>query len=123
MPPWLYEKIYPHMNSDIEMFFLSGIMMVTAATFVIVYNSDLILQGVQRLGGRLGRILPAVRIAVAYPLANKFRTGMTMIMISLVVFAVVVMSIMNTSFGAALPARRLPRRLGRGRDRRTPTTR
>jgi putative ABC transport system permease protein len=99
MPPWLYEKIYPHMNSDIEMFFLSGIMMVTAATFVIVYNSDLILQGVQRLGGRLGRILPAVRIAVAYPLANKFRTGMTMIMISLVVFAVVVMSVMNTSFG------------------------
>jgi putative ABC transport system permease protein len=81
------------------MFFLSGIMMVTAATFVIVYNSDLILHGVQRLGGRLGRILPAVRIAVAYPLANKFRTGMTMIMISLVVFAVVVMSIMNTSFG------------------------
>lgn len=98
MPPVLYEAIYPHMESDIEMFFLSGIMMVTAATFVIVYNSDLILLGVQRLGGRLGRILPAVRIAVAYPLANKFRTGMTMIMISLVVFAVVVMSIMNTSF-------------------------
>jgi putative ABC transport system permease protein len=99
MPPWLYERIYPEMNSDIEMFFLSGIMMVTAATFVIVYNSDLLLLGVQRMGGRLGRILPAVRIAVAYPLANKFRTGMTMIMISLVVFAVVVMSIMNTSFG------------------------
>ena len=98
MPPYLYEKIYPEMKSDIEMFFLSGIMMVTAATFVLVYNSDLILLGVQRLGGRLGRILPAVRIAVAYPLANKFRTGMTMIMISLVVFAVVVMSIMNTSF-------------------------
>jgi putative ABC transport system permease protein len=86
------------MESDIEMFFLSGIMMVTAATFVMVYNADLILLGVQRLGGRLGRILPAVRIAVAYPLANKFRTGMTMIMISLVVFAVVVMSVMNTSF-------------------------
>jgi len=98
MPPVLYEAIYPQMNSDIEMFFLSGIMMVTSATFVLVYNSDLILLGIQRLGGRLGRILPAVRIAVAYPLANKFRTGMTMIMISLVVFAVVVMSIMISSF-------------------------
>jgi putative ABC transport system permease protein len=98
MPPYLYEKIYPKMNSNIEMFFLSGIMMVTATTFVLVYNADLILLGVQHLGGRLGRILPAVRIAVAYPLANKFRTGMTMVMISLVVFAVVVMSIMNTSF-------------------------
>ena len=99
MPPVLYEAIYPQMDSDIEMFFLSGIMMVTATTFVLVYNSDLILLGIQRLGGRLGSILPAVRIAVAYPLANKFRTGMTMVMISLVVFAVVVMSIMNTSFG------------------------
>jgi putative ABC transport system permease protein len=98
MPPFIYEKIYPEMESDIEMFFLSGLMMVTAATFVLVYNADLILLGIQRLGGRLGRILPAVRMAVAYPLANKFRTGMTMIMISLVVFAVVVMSIMNTSF-------------------------
>jgi hypothetical protein len=58
MPPVLYEAIYPHMDSDIEMFFLSGIMMVTATTFVLVYNSDLILLGVQRLGGRLGRILP-----------------------------------------------------------------
>jgi len=98
LPPVIYETFYPEMKSDIEMFFLSGIMMVTAATFVLVYNADLILFGVQRLGGRLGRILPAVRIAVAYPLANKFRTGMTMAMISLVVFAVVVMSIMNTSF-------------------------
>jgi putative ABC transport system permease protein len=98
LPAPIYERIYPHMNSNIEMFFLSGIIMVTAATFVLVYNADLILLGVQRLGGRLGRILPAVRIAVAYPLANKFRTGMTMAMISLVVFAVVVMSIMNTSF-------------------------
>jgi len=88
----------PEMNSGIEMFFLSGIMMVTATTFVLVYNADLILLGVQRLGGRLGRILPAVRIAVAYPLANKFRTGMTMAMIALVVFAVVMMSIMNTTF-------------------------
>jgi putative ABC transport system permease protein len=99
LPPVIYEKFYPEMASNIEMFFLSGIMMVTATTFVLVYNADLILLGVQRLGGRLGRILPAVRIAVAYPLANKFRTGMTMAMISLVVFAVVCMSVMNTSLG------------------------
>ncbi len=98
LPPAISEMIYPKMDMNIEMFFLSGIMMVTAATFVLIYNADLILLTVQRLGGRLGRILPAVRIAVAYPLANKFRTGMTMAMISLVVFAVVVMSIINANF-------------------------
>ncbi|MFB3053604.1 MAG: ABC transporter permease, partial [Dehalococcoidia bacterium] len=49
-------------------------------------------------GARFGRILPAMRTAVAYPLANKFRTGMTMAMMSLIVFALVMMSAMNLNF-------------------------
>jgi putative ABC transport system permease protein len=92
-------RIPPELESGgIEMFFLSGIVMVAAATFVVIYNADLLLAVVSRVGGRLGRILPAVKTAVAYPLANKFRTGMTMAMISLVVFALVVMSTMNANF-------------------------
>jgi putative ABC transport system permease protein len=98
LPSGTLDRFLPKMESNIEMFFLSGIMMVTAATFVLVYNADVILLAMQRLGGRLGGLLPAVRIAVAYPLANKFRTGMTMAMIALVVFAVVVMSIINANF-------------------------
>jgi putative ABC transport system permease protein len=90
----------PEMTGDIEMFFLSGIFMVASATFVIVYNADILLHAVERAGGWLGRLLPSLRIAVAYPLANKFRTGMTLAMIALVVFAVVMMSIMNTNFNA-----------------------
>jgi putative ABC transport system permease protein len=92
--------ILPEMESDIEMFFLSGIFMVASATFVIVYNADILLHFIERTGGWFGRLLPALRIAVAYPLANKFRTGMTLAMIALVVFAVVMMSIMNTNFNA-----------------------
>jgi putative ABC transport system permease protein len=92
-------RIPPKLESGgIEMFFLSGIVMVASATFVVIYNADLLLALVSRVGGRLGRILPAVKTAVAYPLANKFRTGMTMAMISLVVFALVVMSTMNANF-------------------------
>jgi putative ABC transport system permease protein len=92
-------RIPPDLETGgIEMFFLSGIVMVAAATFVVIYNADLLLALVSRVGGRLGRILPAVKTAVAYPLASKFRTGMTMAMISLVVFALVVMSTMNANF-------------------------
>jgi len=92
-------RIPPHLGeAGPEMFFLSGIVMVAAATFVIVFNADLLLAVVTRVGGRLGRILPAVKMAVAYPLASKFRTGMTVAMISLVVFALVVMSTMNANF-------------------------
>ena len=50
------------------------------------------------VAGRLGRILPAVKTAIAYPLASKFRTGMTMAMISLVIFALTTMSAMNFNF-------------------------
>ncbi len=86
------------LEGDIEMFFLSGIAMVAASTFVLIYNSDLVLAVISRLGGFFGAILPAMKTAVAYPLASKFRTGMTLAMISLVVFALTVMSTMNLNF-------------------------
>jgi putative ABC transport system permease protein len=94
------DRIPPKLEggTGVEMFFLSGIVMVAAATFVIIYNADLLLAVVTRVGGRLGRILPALKTAVAYPLASKFRTGMTMAMISLVVFALVMMSTMNANY-------------------------
>ncbi len=92
------EFLFGPLKGDEEMFFLSGISMVTASTFVLIYNSDLVLTFLSRVGGRFGRILPAVRTAVAYPLTNKFRTGMTLAMISLIVFALVMMSTMNLNF-------------------------
>ncbi len=92
------EFLFGKLQGDIEMFFLSGIAMVTASTFVVVYNADLILAVVSRLGGAFGSILPAMKTAVAYPLANRFRTGMTLAMISLVVFALTMMSTMNLNF-------------------------
>ena len=49
-------------------------------------------------GGVVPSLVPSIRTAVAYPLANKFRTGMTIAMISLVMFALVMMSTMNANF-------------------------
>ena len=45
-----------------------------------------------------GALLPSIKMAVAYPLDNKTRTGMTMAMFCLVVFALIVMSSMNYNF-------------------------
>jgi len=92
------EPLFGPLNGDIEMFFLSGIAMVTASTFVLVYNADLVLAVLSRTGGIFGSILPAIRTAVAYPLAARFRTGMTLAMVSLVIFALTMMSTMNTNF-------------------------
>ncbi|HUS81967.1 MAG TPA: FtsX-like permease family protein [Dehalococcoidia bacterium] len=88
----------PEMSGGIELFFLSGIMMVAAATFVVMYNAHLLLNLLALGGQRMGRIFPSIKTAVAYPLASKFRTGMTMAMIALVIFALTMMSIMNGNF-------------------------
>jgi putative ABC transport system permease protein len=87
------------LKGDVEMFFLSGVTMVLSGTFVLIYNADLMLRGLTLLGGRFSSLVPSIRTAVAYPLANKFRTGMTIAMISLVMFALVMMSTMNENFG------------------------
>ncbi len=92
------EPIFGKLNGDFEMFFLSGIAMVTASTFVIIYNSDIFLAFVSRVGGAFGSVLPALRTAVAYPMNNRFRTGMTLAMISLVVFSLTMMSTMNLNY-------------------------
>ena len=39
------------LDGDIEMFFLSGVTMVIAATFVLVYNADLLLGLLTLVGG------------------------------------------------------------------------
>lgn len=91
-------SIFGELDGDIEMFFLSGAAMVTASTFVIVYNSDIFLAIIERVGGMFGSLLPALRTAIAYPMANRFRTGMTLAMISIVVFALTMMSAMNLNY-------------------------
>ena len=85
-------------EGNIEMFFVSGIAMTASAVLVIIFNAELILSPVRLLGGALGGIAPAIKTAIAYPLAAKFRTGMTLAMFGLVVFSLVVMATLNSNF-------------------------
>ena len=77
---------------------LSGLVMVTAGVFILVYNADILLPAVGALGSRFGKIVPAVKTGVAYPLTSRFRTGMTMAMIGLIMFALVMNATINRNF-------------------------
>ena len=88
-------------DGNVEMFFVSGIAMTASAVLVIIFNAELALAPVRLLGRVLGGIGPAVKTAVAYPLAAKFRTGMTLAMFGLVVFSLVVMATLNSNFTQA----------------------
>ena len=98
LPDDTFTDIFGEFAADFEMFFVSGIFMVLAATIVIVNNLDLLLAGVSRLGGLFGGILPAVRTAIAYPGAARARTGMTIAMFSLIVFSLVMIATMSSNF-------------------------
>ena len=90
-----------HIEGNVEMFFVSGIAVTASAVTVIILNAELALAPVRWLGGLLGGIAPAIKTAIAYPVAAKFRTGMTLAMFGLVVFSVVVMATLNSNFTQA----------------------
>ncbi len=151
-PTDLHDRLFGKLTGGMEMFVLSGIMIVAAFTLVIVFNARLLNALTERIGdtsaayrvpltllggallaiaiafvagdraGGLGQLFyllagllvlaaalalaavrvpslaPALKMGVAYPLANRFRTGMTIAMFSLIVFSLIVMSIINASF-------------------------
>ncbi len=51
---------------------------------------------------RFAWFAPALKMGVAYSLAGRFRTGMTIAMVALIVFALVEMSVINASFMAQI---------------------
>ncbi|MBL8056126.1 MAG: FtsX-like permease family protein, partial [Anaerolineales bacterium] len=82
----------PEMSSGPEMLFISGILLVTGAVLVVMYNTDLLLRLVLLGLGGAAQLRPVLRMAVAYPLANRFRTGLTVGIFAVVVFSVVFMA-------------------------------
>ena len=92
LPSSVFEGILPQMQTGIEMFFLSGIMIVLGAVWAVIYNSDLLLAAMVLLFGRIRGLPPILKTAVSYPMHSRFRTGVTLAMFSLVVFTLVVMA-------------------------------
>ena len=84
-----------------EMFVLSGVLMVTGATVLAVFNLDLLTAGFHA-GARLtGRLAPVLQTAAAYPAASRYRTGLTVAMIAIIMFALVTFTTINANFSRA----------------------
>jgi len=88
------------MTEGIDLFFISGVMIVTGGVWIVIYNSDLLLGAVVALFGWLRGMPPVLKAAVSYPMQSRFHTGMTLAMFSLVVFTIVTMSFINAAFSS-----------------------
>ncbi len=79
---------------DIPIFLVQGLAM-TAASIVVVNGQQ---EAIGRVMARVsGSSLP-VRLGLAYPLARRFRTGMTLGMFSIVMLTLVYMSVLSFMF-------------------------
>jgi putative ABC transport system permease protein len=96
------EGIFGESEGGIEMFFISGIAMVAAAVWTVMYNADLLLKLLTAVTAPFGKLRPVLVTAVAYPMAAKFRTGLTLAMFALVIFTLIVMSILTEAFSAVV---------------------
>jgi putative ABC transport system permease protein len=95
-------EVFGELSFGIEMFFLSGMMMVLGAVWVVTYNLDILLGILTIALSRLRGVVPALRTALAYPMHNRLRTGLTLAMFSLVIFTMIFMSTLITTTTAAL---------------------
>ncbi|HRF46460.1 MAG TPA: FtsX-like permease family protein [Anaerolineales bacterium] len=82
----------PELSGGAEMLFISGIFLVMGAVLIIMYNADLLLRGILLVLGGSPRFAPVLRMAIAYPLANRYRTGMTIGIFAVVMFSVIFMA-------------------------------
>ena len=98
LPSSLLEPLVGDLEGDFDIMFVSGIAMVGAAVWTVMYNADLLTQVLSTLTSRLGRLRPVLVTAVAYPLSSKFRTGLTLAMFALVVFTLTIMSVLTGTF-------------------------
>ena len=79
---------------DMEMWFFDGVFMVSAALMVIMYNSERILGGLLWIFGRFESLSAIFKTAISYPMASRFRTGMTLAMFSLIIFTITSLGMM-----------------------------
>lgn len=101
MVSWDWQRLgLPKFEEGIELFILSGVMLVIGGVWVVIYNSGYLV-GALSLIGRGPALSPIVRTAIAYPMASRFRTGMTLAMFSLVIFTLTVIGFISSAFSSA----------------------
>ncbi len=88
------ENITGELNGGPEMFILSGVSLVAASVWVVMHNADVLVWIISRITSRWGSLRPVVKMAIAYPMSARLRTGLTLAMFSLVIFTMMIFAIL-----------------------------
>jgi putative ABC transport system permease protein len=103
MLPWsAWESVFGNLSMNFTTWIAAGLMVVVGAVWVIMHNADLLIGLAMRTLGSIRAAAPVLRVSLAYPLAGRFRTGMTLAMFTLVVFTLVTGTASSGSFMHAM---------------------
>jgi putative ABC transport system permease protein len=86
------------MNVDVLLFVVQGLLLVLAAVFLVAQHQE----AIGHVAGRVARRSLSLRLGLAYPLARRFRTSMTLGMFALVVFILVLVSVFSSMFSGEI---------------------
>ncbi len=92
---------FPRFSGGIEVFFFSGVMMVFGAIWALAFNADLLLRPLTWLLRGLRKVGFILHTALVYPLHYRFRTGVNLVMFTLVIFTMTVMAVISNSVASS----------------------
>jgi putative ABC transport system permease protein len=81
---------------SVDLFFVAGISLVLGAILILASNLDILARLARRAGARARGGAVVARLALAFPVHHRFRTGMTVAMFGLVIFSMVVAAVLLT---------------------------
>jgi len=87
----------PRFQGGIEVFFVAGAMMICGCVWAVMANADLLARPLLALCAIWPTSGVLTRLACAYPLHHRFRTGLGVTMFSLVIFAMTVMAVITSA--------------------------
>lgn len=91
-PTDIRSTLFGEISAGLEMFIVSGLVLVTGGVLLVMFNSDLMLGALLKLAGRRKTLLPVFKAAVSYPMNKRFRTSISLFIFALIMFTVVVVA-------------------------------
>ncbi|MCC7371931.1 MAG: FtsX-like permease family protein [Chloroflexi bacterium] len=81
---------------SVDLFFVAGLTLVLGAVLILAHNLEIASGLARQIGDGMRGGALVVRLALAFPVQNRFRTGMTVAMFGLVIFSMVVAAVLLT---------------------------
>jgi putative ABC transport system permease protein len=86
------EYLFGNVSGGMEMFIVSGTLLVIGGVMIAMFNNDLLLDGLSKVVKKRKSLLPVFKTAVSYPMNKKFRTGLSLFIFALIMFTVTVLA-------------------------------